>query len=172
MKAPLHAIALVAAACAFGQQPPAQPAQTPAAANATTNTAPAQATNTTPAAPARATNATPATPTTTPARATSATSAAATRDSTDEIDLDEADDSAEARDKAPVVTAATVGERVTLVDIACDNATLEDVLRQFRKGTDANIISDDSTNLQRRVSVTLHHVPWLDGLQSILNSRN
>jgi len=58
------------------------------------------------------------------------------------------------------------------VDIACDNATLEDVLRQFRKVTDANIISDDSTNLQRRVSVNLHRVFWLDGLQSILNSRN
>ena len=38
--------------------------------------------------------------------------------------------------------------------------------------TDANIISDDSSNLLRRVSVNLHRVPWLDGLQSILNSRN
>ena len=98
--------------------------------------------------------------------------AATARDTTDVIDLDEVDDSAEARENAPVVTAAENDGRVTLVDIACDNATLEDVLRQFRKVTDANIISDDSTNLQRRVSVNLHHVPWLDGLQSILNSRN
>ena len=98
--------------------------------------------------------------------------AATARDTTDVIDLDEVDDSAEARENAPVVTAAEKDGRVTLVDIACDNATLEDVLRQFRKVTDANIISDDSTNLQRRVSVNLHRVPWLDGLQSILNSRN
>ena len=98
--------------------------------------------------------------------------AATARDTTDVIDLDEADDSAEARANAPVVTAMSDEKGVTLVDIACDNATLEDVLRQFRKVTDANIISDDSTNLQRRVSVNLHRVPWLDGLQSILNSRN
>ena len=98
--------------------------------------------------------------------------AATARDTTDVIDLDETDDSAEARANAPVVTAASKENGATLVDISCDNATLEDVLRQFRKVTDANIISDDSTNLQRRVSVNLHRVPWLDGLQSILNSRN
>ena len=89
----------------------------------------------------------------------------------DEIDLEELDDSADAA-KAPQVKKATDAESATLVDIACDNATLEDILRQFRKVTDANIISDDSTNLQRRVSVNLHRVPWLSGLQSILNSRN
>ena len=133
MKAPVHAIALIATLCAFGEQ--------------------------TPPAPAAVTN--------------ELTNAAATRDSTDEIDLDEVDDSAEARSQAPVITATeSSGNKVTVVDISCDNATLEDVLRQFRKVTDANIISDDSTNLQRRVSVNLHHVPWLDGLQSILNSRN
>ena len=89
----------------------------------------------------------------------------------DEIDLEELDDSADAA-KSPQVRKASEGETTTLVDITCDNATLEDILRQFRKATDANIISDDSTNLQRRVSVNLHHVPWLSGLQSILNSRN
>ena len=89
----------------------------------------------------------------------------------DEIDLEELDDSADAA-KAPQVKKAADAESATLVDIACDNATLEDILRQFRRVTDANIISDDSTNLQRRVSVNLHRVPWLSGLQSILNSRN
>ena len=89
----------------------------------------------------------------------------------DEIDLEELDDSADAA-KMPQVRKASDTANATLVDIACDNATLEDVLRQFRKVTDANIISDDSTNLQRRVSVNLHRVPWLSGLQSILNSRN
>ena len=89
----------------------------------------------------------------------------------DEIDLEELDDSADAA-KLPQVKKAAGEETATLVDITCDNATLADILRQFRKVTDANIISDDSTNLQRRVSVNLHRVPWLAGLQSILNSRN
>lgn len=88
----------------------------------------------------------------------------------DEIDLEELDDSADAA-KLPQVRKTADEGPATLVDITCDNATLEDVLRQFRKVTDANIISDDSTNLQRRVSVNLHRVPWLSGLQSILNSR-
>ena len=64
---------------------------------------------------------------------------------------------------APVVTG--------LVDISCDDATLADILRQFRKTTGANIISADSSNLQQRVSVSLRHVPWLDALQAILNSK-
>lgn len=88
----------------------------------------------------------------------------------DEIDLEELDDSADAA-KTPQVKKATAEDATSFVDITCDNATLADILRQFRKVTDANIISDDSTNLQRRVSVNLHRVPWLSGLQSILNSR-
>ena len=58
-----------------------------------------------------------------------------------------------------------------LVDIDCDDATLADILRQFRKTTGANIISADSSNLQQRVSVSLRHVPWLDALQAILNTK-
>ena len=58
-----------------------------------------------------------------------------------------------------------------LVDIDCDDATLADILRQFRKTTGANIISTDSSNLQQRVSVSLRHVPWLDALQAILNTK-
>ena len=88
----------------------------------------------------------------------------------DEIDLEELDDSADAA-KTPQVKKATAEDATSFVDITCDDATLADILRQFRKVTDANIISDDSTNLQRRVSVNLHRVPWLSGLQSILNSR-
>ena len=90
----------------------------------------------------------------------------------DEIDLEEMDDSADAAKAPQIKKTEEENGTATLVDITCDNATLEDILRQFRKVTDANIISDDSTNLQRRVSVNLHHVPWLSGLQSILNSRN
>ena len=86
----------------------------------------------------------------------------------DEIDLEEIDDSAEAA-KRPQIR--TDNEDVEFVDISCDEATLADVLRQFRKTTRANIISDDSTNLQRRVSAELKHVRWLDALQSILNAR-
>ena len=59
----------------------------------------------------------------------------------------------------------------SLVDIECDEATLADILRQFRKATGANIISDDSTNLQKRVSVSLKSVPWLQGMTAILGSR-
>ena len=58
-----------------------------------------------------------------------------------------------------------------LVDISCDDATLADILRQFRRTTGANIISADSSNLQQRVSVSLKHVPWLDALQAILNTK-
>ena len=114
---------------------------------------------------------------------------------TDEIDLNKLDDSADAARKAPTVTmtsppavtesspgptnAADKAEApgvapvisTGLVDIDCDDATLADILRQFRKTTGANIISSDSSNLQQRVSVSLKHVPWLDALQAILNSK-
>ena len=168
MKAPIHAIAIIATLCAFGEETtaPDVPAteQAPAAETeqATASAEQAPAAEQTPVSEAE-----PAAP-----EASKPADAAATRESTDEINLDEADDSAEARGQAPVITASTSSNDVTLVDISCDNATLEDMLRQFRKVTDANIISDDSTNLQRRVSVNLHRVFWLDGLQSILNSRN
>ena len=52
-----------------------------------------------------------------------------------------------------------------------DSATLTDILRQFRRATGANIIYAESSNLQQRVSVSLKHVPWLQGMKSILNSR-
>ena len=119
----------------------------------------------------------------------------------EEIDLDKLDDSADAARRAPTVTltppesasaqtntaaraetaAATNAPAKTaagnvpmvtgLVDISCDDATLADILRQFRKTTGANIISADSSNLQQRVSVSLRHVPWLDALQAILNTK-
>ena len=181
MKVPAHATALtalMAALCAFGEE-----AQQPAANSPLAEAAEAAQTEPAQAAPAQTEQAqaeqTPAqteqaqAPAEAPAAAQDKPANAATaRDTTDEIDLDEIDDSAEARGQEPVVSATASSNDVTLVDIACDNATLEDVLRQFRKVTDANIISDDSTNLQRRVSVNLHRVYWLDGLQSILNSRS
>ncbi len=86
----------------------------------------------------------------------------------DEVEL--IDDSAVAA-KRPKVSGAMDKGTESLVDIECDEATLADVLRQFRKTTSANIISDDSTNLQKRVSVSLKHVPWLQGLRSILGAR-
>ena len=88
---------------------------------------------------------------------------------TDEIDLEE-DDSAIAAKKPQIKGDISEGT-MSLVDIDCDDATLADILRQFRKTTGANIISDDSTNLQRRVSVSLRHVPWLQGMTAILGSR-
>ncbi len=62
-------------------------------------------------------------------------------------------------------------DETALVDITSDNASLTDILRQFRRATGANIIYAESTNLQQRVSVSLKHVPWLQGMKSILNSR-
>ncbi len=59
----------------------------------------------------------------------------------------------------------------TLIDISCDDATLADVLRQFRRTTGANIISVNSSNLNQRVSATLNHVPWMAALQAILNAQ-
>ena len=119
----------------------------------------------------------------------------------DEINLSEIDDdSAEAAkgrpvvklaDAAPVSAAAPspassapasangseiaarflASDETALVDITSDNASLTDILRQFRRATGANIIYAESSNLQQRVSVSLKHVPWLQGMKSILNSR-
>ncbi|MBQ1429796.1 MAG: hypothetical protein IIZ06_09035 [Kiritimatiellae bacterium] len=86
----------------------------------------------------------------------------------DEVDLE--DDSAIAA-RRPKVTGDLKDGTQSLVDIECDEATLADILRQFRKTTGANIISDDSTNLQRRVSVSLRRVPWFQGMTAILGSR-
>ena len=88
---------------------------------------------------------------------------------TDEIDLEEDDSAIAAR--RPQIKGEISEGTMSLVDIECDEATLADIVRQFRKTTGANIISDDSTNLQRRVSVSLRHVPWLQGMTAILTSR-
>ena len=86
----------------------------------------------------------------------------------DEVDIE--DDSALAA-RRPKVSGDLKDGTQSLVDIDCDEATLADILRQFRKTTGANIISDDSTNLQRRVSVSLKRVPWFQGMTAILGSR-
>ena len=87
----------------------------------------------------------------------------------DEIDIVEDDAATSA--KMPKVEGDFDNGIDSLVDIECDDATLADVLRQFRKTTKANIISDDTTNLQKRVSISLHRVPWFQGMTAILNSR-
>ena len=85
---------------------------------------------------------------------------------TDVIDLEEAN----AEGVKLKVNDKTAGENA-LIDIDCDEATLADVLRQFRHAVGANIISGDSSNLQQRVSVSLHQVPWFESLQTILNTK-
>ena len=87
----------------------------------------------------------------------------------DEVDLEEDDAALAAR--RPKVKSADGSDADALVDIDCDDATLADILRQFRKTTGRNIISSESTNLQRRVSVTLRNVPWYQALTAILQSR-
>ena len=87
----------------------------------------------------------------------------------DVIDLEEASGEAV---KLSVKDGAKSGDVNTLIDIDCEDATLSDILRQFRRAVGANIISGDSSNLLQRVSVSLHQVPWLESLQSILNTRH
>ncbi len=87
---------------------------------------------------------------------------------TDEIDLEEMDDSAEAAKKAQI---KPTEKDTGFIDISCDEATLADILRQFRKTTRANLIYNESTNLLRRVSTDLRHVRWDTALQSILSMR-
>ena len=72
---------------------------------------------------------------------------------------------------AEIAARFLAGDETALVDITSDNASLTDILRQFRRATGANIIYAESSNLQQRVSVSLKHVPWLQGMKSILNSR-
>ena len=139
--------------------------------------------------------------------------AALAEEDTDEINLNEVDDSAVAAKGRPIVKLASqapavpavpaepvatdtsaaggtpakaqpapetgssiaarflASDETALVDISSDDATLTDILRQFRRATGANIIYAESSNLQQRVSVSLKHVPWLEGMKSILNSR-
>ena len=54
------------------------------------------------------------------------------------------------------------------VNIVCEDASISDILRQFRKVVKANIVSSDSTNLHRRVSISLYDAPWIDSLKAVL----
>ena len=125
---------------------------------------PAPEEQTAPEAPA-----TPASPATLASPASPSTAETPAPATTDEIDLEE-DDSALAASRPQIRSTSQTGP-VTLVDIDCDDATLADILRQFRKTTGANIISSESTNLLRRVSASLRRVPWFQALTEILNAR-
>ena len=72
---------------------------------------------------------------------------------------------------AQIATKYLIGDETARVDITSDDATLSDILRQFRKATGANIIYAESSNLQQRVSINLKCVPWLHAMTSILSSR-
>jgi len=87
----------------------------------------------------------------------------------DEIDLSNDDDTAAA---ATGVANIIATQFPGVIDISCDDATVADILRQFRKATGSNIIAPDSTNLTKRISVSLKGVPWFEALESILNSRD
>jgi type II secretory pathway component GspD/PulD (secretin) len=72
---------------------------------------------------------------------------------------------------AQIAAKYLLGDEMALVDITSDDATISDILRQFRKTTGANIIYAESSNLQQRVSINLKRVPWLQAMTSILASR-
>ena len=54
------------------------------------------------------------------------------------------------------------------VNIVCEDAPISDILKQFRRVVKANIISTDSTNLHKRVSISLYDTPWIDSLKAVL----
>ncbi len=173
MKFAFPAIALLAAVLAFAQEAVTNdtPSVLDGLADETTQTneSAAKPVESTPA-PAEPTPA-PVEPVAAPEPVTAETTptAPATPETatTDEIDLDEVDDTALDASRPKI---HTEGDE-KFVDVDCDEATLADILRQFRKTTGENIISSESTNLLRRVSVTLRHTPWHQALTAILNAR-
>ena len=54
------------------------------------------------------------------------------------------------------------------VNIVCEDAPISDILKQFRRVVKANILSTDSTNLHKRVSISLYDTPWVDSLKAVL----
>ena len=71
-------------------------------------------------------------------------------------------------DKADGTVEVTAGSGGDLINVVCEDATVSEVLRQFRKMVRANIISSDSTNMSRRVSISLYDTPWLDSLRAVI----
>ncbi len=55
-----------------------------------------------------------------------------------------------------------------LISVNLDEVMLQDVVRMFTRISDANIIAT-GTNLQKKVTVSLHNVDWKTGLESILD---
>jgi len=83
---------------------------------------------------------------------------------TEDVDLSATDDSAEAAATTPSIARTDDG----YIDVAFEDATVASVLQQFRRATRMNILSAESTNMNRRVSASLSHVPWTDALNAIL----
>ena len=54
------------------------------------------------------------------------------------------------------------------VNIVCEDAPISDILKQFRRVVKANILSTDSTNLHKRVSISLYDTPWVESLKAVL----
>jgi len=171
-KTAFTAMMCLAAVLAVGTEQPAAPedsAPTPAPAETLAAEIPAAAPDDTAAADAALRGAPPPEASGEQERPDAGDAHAVIEENTDEIDLEE-DDAAAASKKTVITGDLSEGES-SLVDIECDEATLSDILRQFRKTTGANIIFDDATNLEKKISVALHHVPWFKALSAILGMK-
>ena len=78
-----------------------------------------------------------------------------------------------ASDEIPLVDKDDVGSVELTSAEGCVNVNFEDkpiadILKVFRRIVKANIISSSSTNLYKRVSISLYDTPWVDSLKAVL----
>ena len=95
----------------------------------------------------------------TPAPVPVATTAApAVEVASDEIPLEDKDD----------VGSVELTSAEGCVNVNFEDKPIADILKVFRRIVKANIISSNSTNLYKRVSISLYNTPWVDSLKAVL----
>lgn len=86
------------------------------------------------------------------------TAGSATEVASDEIPLEDKDDA------GTVELTSAKG----CVNVNFEDKPIADILKVFRRIVKANIISSNSTNLYKRVSISLYNTPWVDSLKAVL----